>query len=523
RLLEDDRWADHWVSYWQDVLAENPNLLKPSLNNSGPFRFWIFESLLDNLGMDQFVTELVMMEGSSSAGAPAGFGLASQNDVPMAAKAHILGTAFLGVEMKCARCHDAPYHSSLQKDLFQIAAMLERETLTLPESSTVPQTTFAGRKPLIPITLKPGDKIDPGWPFEEFSQGELEHWVVRKKGDTRERLAGMLTSPHNERFARVIVNRVWKRLMGAGFVDTVEDWEASDPLYPQLLEWLAADFVVKGYDLKAVARSIMNSHAYQRKARVLGAGETPVFDAPVQRRMEAEQVVDSMLVAVGVEMDTEELTFDADGRQPAKTMASLGYPRRAWEFTSLSNERDRPSLALPKAQAVVDTLANFGWRGSRQEPKSVRESAANVRQPAILANGTLGRRVMTLSEDSAMTALATRDEASVSGLIDAVFLRVLTRKPTAQEQELYSGLLIEGFEGRIVPKKDRLAPVAREPLGWVSWSNHLSEEANRIVLEMEKRASEGDPPTAKLRPQWRERMEDMLWAVLNSPEFIYLP
>jgi mono/diheme cytochrome c family protein len=58
RLLKDTRWADHWTAYWQDVLAENPNILKPSLNNSGPFRFWIHEALSDNLPMDRFVTEL---------------------------------------------------------------------------------------------------------------------------------------------------------------------------------------------------------------------------------------------------------------------------------------------------------------------------------------------------------------------------------------------------------------------------------------------------------------------------------
>lgn len=523
RLLEDERWADHWVSYWQDVLAENPNILKPTLNNSGPFRFWIHESLADNLPMDQFVTELVMMEGSATAGGPAGFAVATENDVPMAAKAHILGTAFLGVEMKCARCHDAPYHSSTQRDLFQLAAMLERKAMKLPESSTVPATTFAGREPLISITLKPGDEIEPGWSFDEFSADELEDWVLRDADDTRERLAALVTSPRNERFSQVIVNRAWKRLMGAGFVDPVDDWEASKPHYPDLLNWLAGEFAMSGYDLKELTRTIMNSHAYQRKALPLKAGETPTFGAPVQRRMEAEQVVDSMFVAVGKEMDVEEITFDADGTQLAKNMISFGYPRRAWEFTSLSNERDRPSLALPKAQAVVDVLANFGWRNSRQSPTSERESGTSVRQPAILANGILGHRFTTLSEDGAITALAARPELRVEELIDEVFLRALTRMPTPEERGLYTGLLVEGFEERIVPEEERHAPVAREPLGKVSWSNHLSEDANRIMLEMEKRAGEGDPPTVRLRPRWRERMEDMLWAVLNSPEFLYIP
>ena len=76
RLLDNElAWADHWTSYWQDVLAENPNILKPKLNNTGPFRFWIHESLQDNKPMDRFVTELIMMEGSQYYGGPRGFGV----------------------------------------------------------------------------------------------------------------------------------------------------------------------------------------------------------------------------------------------------------------------------------------------------------------------------------------------------------------------------------------------------------------------------------------------------------------
>lgn len=524
RLLADKRWADHWVSYWQDVLAENPNILKGKLNNTGAFRFWIHEALQDNLPMDRFVTELVMMEGSEMEGGPAGFAMATQNDSPMAAKTHVLGTAFMGIEMKCARCHDAPYHETKQVQLFQMAAMLNRGTLSVPVTSTVPATTFAGRKPLIVSAMKPGEKVEPVWAFAELAKEKgLPDWVLSDPKDSRARLAALLTSPHNERFAQVTVNRIWKRLMGRGFVEPVDDWEATPPVYPELLAWLADEFVTSGYDLKALTRLILNSQAYQRKARPLKAGEAPNFAAPVQRRMEAEQVVDSLLVAAGKPMDTEELTFDADGTQQANVMISLGYPRRAWEFTSLSNERDRPSLALPKAQAVVDVLKSFGWTGARQGPHSEREQEANVRQPAILANGMLGKKVTTLSDSSGITALSTQEETSVADVVDAAFLRVLTRKPSPEEQKLYTQLLSDGFDQRIIPEKERKAPVVRKPLARVSWSNHLSAEANSIMLEMEKRAKEGDLPTVMLRPEWRERMEDMLWAMINSPEFIYIP
>jgi mono/diheme cytochrome c family protein len=523
RLLDDPRWADNWTAYWQDVLAENPNILKPSLNNTGPFRFWIHEALSDNKAMDRFVTELVMMEGSAYGGGTAGFGMASQNDVPMAAKAHVLGTAFLGVEMKCARCHDSPYHETVQRDLFEIAAMLKRETITLPGSSTVPASTFEGREPLIEITLKPGEEIAPQWPFEDLAPTKVDDAMLRDPGDARERLAATITAPQNERFAQVIVNRLWKQLIGHGFVDPVDDWEASQPSHPGLLTMLGEELVANSYDFKHIARLIMNSEAYQRKARALKPGATPDFSAPIPRRMSAEQVVDSLFSAVGKKLDSEELTFDMDGTQVEKAMISLGYPRRAWEFTSLSNERDRPSLAIPKAQVIVDVLENFGWRSSRQEPKSVRETDPNVRQPAILANGALGRWVTTLSDDSGITALALREDLTMDELVEQVFLRLLTRKPTADERVAVAELLSEGFADRVIPEAQRPDAVKLASLKHVSWSNHLSAEANSIKIEMEKRAREGMPPTVALQSGWRERLEDVLWATLNSPEFVFLP
>ena len=55
RVLASTGWADHWVGYWQDVLAENPGILKPDLNNTGPFRWWLHQSFADNMPIDRFV------------------------------------------------------------------------------------------------------------------------------------------------------------------------------------------------------------------------------------------------------------------------------------------------------------------------------------------------------------------------------------------------------------------------------------------------------------------------------------
>jgi len=527
RLLNHPGWADHWTSYWQDVLAENPGILKPMLNNTGPFRWWIYESLADNKPLDRFCTELVMMDGSLYYGGPAGFSMATDNDVPMAQKAQVLAQAFLGMQMQCARCHDAPYHQFKQKDLFSLAAMLKRAPEQVPVSSSIPTNSniIIGR--IVNVTLQPGSKVEPAWPFADRVPDDLPPGVLRNPDDPRERLAALITDPRNERFAKVIVNRVWKRYLGQGLVEPVDDWETAKPSHPELLEFLARELVTHDYDLKHLARLILNSHTYQRAVGAEGNQENKpenrFFTSAARRRMTAEQLVDSLFAVAGKRFECEEMNLDIDGRRPVKDFINLGKPCRAWEFTSLSNERDRPALSMPKAQQIADTLTAFGWRESRQSPQTARDHSPNVLQPAALANGLMGNgRIARLSEESAITALCLENK-TLPELVESIFWRVLSRPPTPGELKMFGTYLKEGFSERRLSGKEHSHAAPLRAARAVSWANHLSPEATRIKQEQERGARVGDLPAPQLAAQWRERMEDVLWTLLNSPEFIFLP
>ncbi len=526
QLLQDRRWADNWVGYWQDVLAENPNLLKPKLNNTGPFRWWIHEALVDNKPIDRFATELILMRGSTWGGGSAGFAIASENDVPMAAKAQLVAQAFLGLEMKCARCHDAPYHDFRQEQLFSLAAMLKRSPQNVPASSSIPASANITLGRLVNVTLKPGSNVAPAWPFPELMDGALHDEVLRKAGDSREQLAARLTDPRNQRFAQVVANRLWKRYMGWGFVEPVDDWDHAEASHPELLDFLGRVFVLSGYDLKHLAKLILNSQAYQRELLPNAIESKPaepeerLFAGQVRRRLSAEQVVDLLFAISGKAMGAEELTMDVDGRRPASTFLNLGVPRRAWQLTSLSNERDRPALSIPKAQSVVDVLSVFGWRDSRQDAQTKRDHESNVLQPATVANGVLGKRFSQLSDNSAFTEVAV-NAVSPDDLVEILFERVYTREPSAVERQVFVELLSNGFAKRVVPGAKVTKRVKSNHA--VSWSNHLSPEATRIKMEMERLTRAGDPSTERLQLEWREKMEDMLWAMANSPEFVFVP
>lgn len=520
KLLNDPRRADNWVGYWQDVLAENPGILKPTLNNTGPFRYFLHDSFSDNLPMDRFVTQLIRMDGSVLGGSAGGFSMASQNDSPMAAKAHILAKAFMASELKCARCHDAPKHPYEQADLFELAALLAGKPLAVPKTSSV-VVAPGGRVPAISISLEPGDQIEPRWSLSDFSPESLPQELLPQKTSTRDRLAALITWPGNQRFAKVFVNRVWALRTGRPFVMPIDDWDVkTENRFPEVLEALASDFMRSGYDLKRLERLIFQTRYYQ--ASTVTSDDHHSKLGPVRRSMTAEQLVDSLFSVSGKAFDCEELCLDPEGRRPASQFISLGHPRRAWEMTAASNERDRPALGLPAATEITDLMQAFGWRSTRQDPITIRETSITPLQPGLLASGLVHTRISRLSDDNALTKLA-MDATTVQELADRTIRRILNRPANLQENRDASDLLGELFSDRLVSNAKIVKKPPRSHRQRVSWSNHLSPRATEIQLEEEMLVRAGDPPTNRLTPEFREAYEDWIWALLNSPEFLFIP
>jgi len=112
-------------------------------------------------------------------------------------------------------------------------------------------------------------------------------------------------------------------------------------------------------------------------------------------------------------------------------------------------------------------------------------------------------------------------------LVEQTYLRILGRTPNNVELNMFVTLIRDGFSDRRISVSPADLAIAANlkyqlPRDLVSWSNHNSMKANEIKLVLRKAVYRGEAPTPQLNTPWRQRMEDMVWVLFNSPEFIYI-
>jgi hypothetical protein len=258
--------------------------------------------------------------------------------------------------------------------------------------------------------------------------------------DRREVLAVWLASPENPHFGRNLVNIVWAHFFGRGIVDQVDDVRVSNPpVNEPLLDSLARGFVESGYDFKKLVREICTSRAYQRSTRpnATNADDERNFSRAQLRRIRAEVLLDVMTDATGTQNKFKGLPLGARAVQIADGTTSTYF------------------------------LTTFG-RATRATACSCEvKMEPNLSQALHLLNGDTVQQKIRQGGVVQRLLEAGRTPEQV---IEELYLRTLTRKPTEQET---AGLM----------------------------------------------AIVGTDPAARTPAALRETLEDGFWAILNSREF----
>jgi hypothetical protein len=374
KLIGSDEYIDYWTNKWADLLQVNRKFLGPQ--GAAAFRQWIRDEVAANTPYDEFARKILTATGSNRENAAASYYKILRDPLDTMENTTQL---FLAVRFNCNKCHDHPFERWTQDQYYQTAAYFARlELKTDPASgkNKIGGTAVEGAKPLYEIV---GDK----------KQGEVVHDRTKQvtppqfpfdcahdapqNATRRQQLAAWVTSPDNPYFARSYVNRLWGYLLGVGLIEPLDDIRAGNPpTNPQLLDYLAEEFVASGFDVRHVMRLICRSRTYQLAIATnkWNADDKINYSHAVARRLPAEVLYDAIYRVTGttsripgVPAGTRAAALPDSGVElPDGFLGNLGRPAResACECERASGLQLGPVMALISGPTVGQALADPG-------------------------------------------------------------------------------------------------------------------------------------------------------------------
>lgn len=416
RLLADQEgYALHWLSFWNDMLRNDYKGTGYIDGGRKQITQWLFTALETNKPYDQFVAELVNPTPASE-GFTKGIvwrGVVNASQTPAMQAAQGVSQVFMGVNLKCASCHDSFVNDWTLADAYGLAGVYADGPLEMVYCD------------------KPTGKIAaPKFIYSQF--GELASST--NKAVRLEQLAKLITQRTDGRLSRTLVNRLWQKFFGRGLVEPLDDME--HPAWsPDVIDWLAEDFADHGYDVKHLIEVMLTSRAYQLPAtpatEQVGSGF--VFRGPQVRRLSAEQFRDAVGALTGV-------WYDKPATQFLRADGSTNH------FT-----------ATRSALVGADTLQVALGRPNREQVLTSRASAATTLEALELTNGAELAEVFSRGAEKVLAsppppaesrvadpAHGTRQSAAplyADALVKQLYAKALGRQPTRAEAQLAASLV----------------------------------------------------------------------------------
>ena len=387
RWLRGEDFARYWADRWYEELRGRQFVRRRSEQLYQDFRGWLRDALRGNMPYHRFARRLLTSKGPTDLDPAGGYFVTHYIASPDGPIDVTVRTAriFLGKQIRCAQCHDHPFDDWTQADFYTMVSFFWQSR---------PRESRKGRRS--PAAFWISD--NPGFGNPSISRRE-EGFPPRykgtregpKKGETRRgALARLLIG--DPQFARAAVNRHWGMLMGRGFIHPLDGFtSARRPSHPELLEELARDFAKTGHDVRSLLKSILMSKAYQLSSRRAnkGAVDERLFSNARILPMSPGQLFDSLSRAIG----------------------KIERPKR----------RRRRGAGSMRDQFVNE------FRPPREDVESADSTAleATISQALLFLNGEL--------VGSGMPTLKERDPGKK---IDEMFLRTVSRPPSAREKDV---------------------------------------------------------------------------------------
>ena len=388
RLLESDAFVELWT-YRLATLLRIRSQPKDRVG-AATFHQWLRQQVKGSTPYDEVARQLLTAQGDTHEVGPANFYRAVSG---ARNQAEYVSELLMGARMRCANCHDHPLDRWTQDDYHGLAALFAKV-----EQGRIVRLGTRGAV----SHPRTGQTARPRIPGEDF---------VDEIADPRALLAEWITHGDNPYFAKAIVNRLWRMMMGCGLIEPTDDVRSTNPpSHPELLEFLADDFVTNGYDLRHTLRMIATSAAYARSAIAtdLNRADQMFYSHALVRPLESEVLADALAEVTGV--------WERYGDQPLGTRAvSLFDPQL-------------PSQSL-------DVLG----RCSREQSCESQPTAMTLTQSLHLINGRLINQRLRANEGrlrKLIDAGKSNDE-----IIRDFYLRALSRSPSQAEMAYWQSQL----------------------------------------------------------------------------------
>ncbi|MEC9094509.1 MAG: PSD1 and planctomycete cytochrome C domain-containing protein [Planctomycetota bacterium] len=475
RLLNSPRFGEHFGRVWLDLVrygdtngyerdAEKPNSWK--------YRDWVIESLNSDKPYDQFVTQqlagdqMVPITEDNVIGTTM-LRLGTWDDEPndkleykydrLEDLIHVTSTAFLGLTVKCARCHNHKFDPIPQTDYYRFGSIFWPGDLIGNAAVQVKGFDVFGwtdtQNEISPIQLlekgnprKPTQKLEPGFlsVVAELDTHFASPHEPSSGTGRRLEFAKRLTDSRNPLLARVIVNRIWQHYFGEGIVRTPNNfgYKGDRPTHPELLDWLASELIENEWSLKAIHRLILTSRTYRQDSGSIrnskerkptghsGESVDPLnfhLSRMNRKRLRAEAIRDTFLSHSG------QLNLEMGGRgfTPNVSEDALdGLSRRssAWRSSSADQRSRRGTYLFIKRSLIPPLIANFDFADSTR-PCGQRNLTIVAPQALALLNNQFIHQQSELFAHSLM-----KQSTQLDTQIRLAWNRAYCREPSAVEQ-----------------------------------------------------------------------------------------
>jgi hypothetical protein len=387
-LLAAPQFGERLASYWLDLVryADTVGYHGDQDHAITPYRDWVIKAFNDNLSFDRFTAAQLagdlLSDSTVNDKIASGYNrlLQTSHEGGVQQKEYLakyssdrvrnLSNAWLGATMGCSECHDHKYDPFTQRDFYSMAAYFADvdDLQTFRGSNSLPTTRNPEMKVVSPLdatgqetrTMVTG-RVKPrtirmlsrgNW-MDDSGEAVLPatpHFLPTletKERATRLDLANWLTRPENPLTARVFVNRLWYLFFGNGLSRTLDDTGSQGewPTHPELLDWLAVEFIESGWDNKHLVRLIVTSSAYRQSSLVNAA---TLERDPTNRllgrqgrfRFPAETIRDNAL-AIGGLLNGEMGGAVSRPYQPAGYYAPLNFPKRTYQADANASQHRR--------------------------------------------------------------------------------------------------------------------------------------------------------------------------------------